>query len=265
MDPPQNFKDKVVTVAGASRGVGLATAKFVLLRGASVSISSSSAANIAKARAQILEEIPNCDDRLLDFACDITKLDQVEAWISETIKRFGRIDCCANVAGKEQRHIAPLTTLSLEHWREIIDVNMTGMFHLLREELKVVSNGGSIVNVGSVNSKYASFGQGAYIASKHGLMGLTKAAAFEGAPKGIRVNAINPGGIRTEMTAKPFVLPDGGQFNASGDTLPQLIRRMAEPEEIASSICYLLSDEGKFVTKAIWYIDGGFMESNFTA
>ena len=69
---------------------------------------------------------------------------------------------------------------------------MTGMFHLLREELKVVSNGGSIVNVGSVNSKYGSFGQGAYIAAKHGLMGLTKAAAFEGAPKGIRVNAINP-------------------------------------------------------------------------
>lgn len=99
MEVPQTFKDKVVIIAGASRGVGLATAKFVLLRGASVSISSSSAANVAKARAQILEELPDRADRLRDFACDITKLDQVEAWISATVKQFGRIDCCANVAG----------------------------------------------------------------------------------------------------------------------------------------------------------------------
>ena len=99
MDLPQTFKDKVVIVAGASRGVGLATAKYVLLRGASVSISSSSVVNIAKARAQLLEELPDRVDRLIDFACDITKLDQVEAWIFETIRQFGRIDCCANVAG----------------------------------------------------------------------------------------------------------------------------------------------------------------------
>lgn len=97
MNIPQTFEGKVVTVAGASRGVGLATAKFVLLRGASVSISSSSATNIAKASANILAEIPNCEDRLMEFTCDITKLEQVEAWISETVKRFGRIDCCANV------------------------------------------------------------------------------------------------------------------------------------------------------------------------
>lgn len=82
--------------------------------------------------------------------------------------------------------------MSFEHWRDIVGVNMTGMFHLLREQLKVVSEGGSIVNVGSVASRYASFGQGAYIASKHGLIGLTKAAAMEAASKGIRVNAVNP-------------------------------------------------------------------------
>lgn len=82
--------------------------------------------------------------------------------------------------------------MSLKDWQSIVDVNMTGIFYLLREQLKVVSEGGSIVNVGSVNSKFASYGQGAYIASKHGLMGLTKAAAFEAAPKKIRVNAINP-------------------------------------------------------------------------
>lgn len=67
------------------------------------------------------------------------------------------------------------------------------------------------------------------------------------------------------MTAKPFILPDGSEFISTGETLPQLIRRLAEPEEIATSICFLLSDDGKFVTKAMWDIDGGFMESNFTA
>lgn len=82
--------------------------------------------------------------------------------------------------------------MSLKDWQSIVDVNMTGMFYLLREQLKVVAQGNSIVNVGSVNGKYASYGQGAYIASKHGLMGLTKAAAFEAAPKGIRVNALHP-------------------------------------------------------------------------
>lgn len=100
METPQTFKDKIVTVAGASRGVGLATAKYVLVRGASVSMSSSSAANIAEARAEILKEIPGCEDRLMGFVCDITKLEQVEAWIAETVKRFGRIDCCANVSGE---------------------------------------------------------------------------------------------------------------------------------------------------------------------
>ncbi|KAF2631210.1 NAD(P)-binding protein [Macroventuria anomochaeta] len=214
---PRTFKEKVVTVAGASRGVGLATAKYVLARGAFVLISSSSAANIAKARAEI-PEIPNCEDRVLNFICDITKLEQVEAWIWETVKRFGRIDCCANLS-------------ALEHWRDVVDVNMTGMFHLLREQLKVVSD------------KYASFGQGAYIASKHGLMGLIKVAAFGAASKGIRVNAINPG-IRTEMLAKPFIQPDGSKFISSGEMLPQLFRRLAEPEEIISAICYFLSDDG---------------------
>lgn len=172
-------------------------------------MSSSSSDNIAKAVAEVKAVFPDIDDRLMSYVCDITKLSMVESWIAETIKRFGKIDACANVSGrwvlpgycnanlttrtgKEQRRINTLTDISLEDWHDSVDVNLHGMFHLLREEMKVISEGGSIVNVASVSSKYASAGYGAYIASKHGLAGLTKAAAFEGAPRGVRVNAICP-------------------------------------------------------------------------
>lgn len=94
------FKGKVVTVAGASRGTGLATVKYLVLRGATVSTSSSSPNGITKAHAEVLQECPGSDDRITAMACDITKYEDVQAWIAETMKRFGRIDACANVSGK---------------------------------------------------------------------------------------------------------------------------------------------------------------------
>ncbi|KAJ5014597.1 hypothetical protein K4K57_001231 [Colletotrichum sp. SAR 10_99] len=177
------FKGKVITVAGASRGTGLATVKYLVLRGATVSMSSSSHKGIDKARAEVLEECPGSDDRIMTMACDITKYEDVQAWIAETMKRFGRIDACANVSGKEQRKLFPLTDLPIEDYKKIMDVNVNGLFYLLREQMKVISEGGSIVNVGSVCSSFSSPYYGAYIASKHGAAGLTKAAAFEGATR----------------------------------------------------------------------------------
>lgn len=94
--------------------------------------------------------------------------------------------------GKTQRRLFPITHLALEDWHELVDANMTGMFHLLREQMKVISDGGSIVNVGSVSSHCASAGFSAYCASKAGLEALTRCAAFEGAPRGIRVNSVSP-------------------------------------------------------------------------
>ncbi|KAI8183577.1 hypothetical protein K4K51_013306 [Colletotrichum sp. SAR 10_75] len=135
------------------------------------------------------------------MACDITKHEDVQAWIAETMKRFGRIDACANVSGKEQRKLFPLTDLPIEDYKEIMDVNVNGLFYLLREQMKVISEGGSIVNVGSVCSSFSSPYYGAYIASKHGAAGLTKAAAFEGAARGIRVNSLNPGKSYDHFTA----------------------------------------------------------------
>lgn len=94
--------------------------------------------------------------------------------------------------GKEQRKLFPLTELPIEDYKEIMDVNVNGLFYLLREQMKVISEGGSTVNVGSVCSSFSSPYYGAYIASKHGAAGLTKAAAFEGAARGVRVNSLNP-------------------------------------------------------------------------
>ncbi|KAH8645700.1 hypothetical protein BX600DRAFT_519286 [Xylariales sp. PMI_506] len=256
----QSFDGKVITVAGASRGTGLATVKYLLSRGATISMSSSSAENMQKAWEEVVKEFPGSAGRLMSYVCDITSLEAVEEWISATMNKFGRINGCANVSGKEQRRLNALTDMPLEDWREIMDVNLNGMFYLLREQMRVMSEGGSIVNVASVCSKYASANAGAYIASKHALVGLTKAAAFEGAPRGVRVNAICPGGIRTDMVAKPFVLPDGSTFVTTENIVPQLLRRFAEP----AAICFLLGDESTFVTKAEWYVDGGFMEGSYT-
>lgn len=94
------FRGKVITVAGGSRGTGLATVKYLVLRGATVSMSSSSPKGIAEAHAEVLNECPGSDDRVMAMACDITRREHVRAWIAETIKRFGRIDGCANVSGK---------------------------------------------------------------------------------------------------------------------------------------------------------------------
>ncbi|KAF6828179.1 2,5-dichloro-2,5-cyclohexadiene-1,4-diol dehydrogenase [Colletotrichum plurivorum] len=258
------FKGKVITVAGGSRGTGLATVKYLILRGATVSMSSSSPKGIAKAHAEVLNECPGSDDRVMAMACDITKHEHVQAWIAETINRFGRIDGCANVSGKEQRKLFPLTDFPMSDFKEIMDVNVNGLFHLLREQMKVISPGGSIVNVGSVCSHYSSPCYGAYIASKHAAAGLTKAAAFEGAARNVRVNAVNPGTINSEMTSKPFQLPDGASFTPSEATLPQMFKRMAEPEEIAASVCFLLGDESRFVTKSEWFVDGGWLEGTLT-
>ncbi|KAI9170631.1 Short-chain dehydrogenase/reductase aba4 [Paramyrothecium foliicola] len=264
MSVHQSFEGKVITVAGASRGIGLATVKYLLARGAIVSISSSSDANLSTAQEELSTEFLNLEGRLLARVCDVTKLEMVVAWIAETMTRFGRIDGCANVSGREQRYINNLTDMPLNDWHGIIDVNLHGVFHLLREEMKVISEGGSIVNVASIASKYASPGFGAYIASKHALIGLTRAAAYEGGPRGVRVNALCPGMVRSQMTTTPFHLPDGSSFVVPESSVPQLFKRFGEPEEIAASICFLLGDESKFVTKAEWYIDGGFTGGSYT-
>ncbi|KAF2746616.1 NAD(P)-binding protein [Sporormia fimetaria CBS 119925] len=259
------FAGKVITVTGASRGLGLALSKYLLVRGATVSMCATSAENLAKAAQEIDREIPDAKDRYWTCTVDIAKLDTVKAWIEQTVAKFGKLDGCANVAAVEQREIFPITDLDPEYFAKLLNVNVVGTFHCLKEEMKVIKDGGSIVNVGSITSNYASQGVSAYVSAKHAIIGLTKVAAFEGAPRRVRVNALCPGCFNTEMMEKPFNSPMG-EFHLSKDNIPCILNRpLPEPYEIAASVAFLLGDESAHVTKAAWYVDGGWVEGNYSS
>ncbi|KAI1076915.1 NAD(P)-binding protein [Whalleya microplaca] len=257
------FQGKVITVTGASRGTGLALSRYLLVRGATVSMCATSAENLASALAGIEKDMPECKDRVMTRVVDISKLETVKAWIDETVSRFGKLDGCANVAAQEQRKIYPIADLDRDYFQHLIDVNVGGTFNCLKEEMKHIKDGGSIVNVGSVTSHYASSGVAAYVAAKHAIIGLTKVAAFEGAARHVRVNALCPGAINSDMMGKAFETPMG-EFTLNAENIPCMSRRVAEPEEIAASIAFLLGDESKYVTKATWYADGGWLEGSYS-
>ncbi|KAK8063046.1 2-5-dichloro-2-5-cyclohexadiene-1-4-diol dehydrogenase [Apiospora hydei] len=264
MSLPATFQNKVIAITGASRGIGLAVAKYLLARGATVSMCATSSENLAKALEEIHKEFPDAKDRVMTCVVDISKLDSVKSWIDQTVAKFGPLDGCCNNAAKEQRKIYPMTELDADYFHDIININVCGLFHCLKEEMKAIKDGGSIVNLGSVASHYASAGTAAYITAKHAVLGLTKTAAFEGAPRGIRVNAMCPGTVNTTMMTQPFETAQG-DFYLTPDKVPALMQRLAEPGEVAAFIAFLLGDDSKFITKATYYMDGGFLEGNYTS
>lgn len=158
-------------------------------------------------------------------------------------------------------HIWPIETLPVSELEEMLSVNVVGTFNCLQNEMKHMKRGGSIVNCGSQQVKYASGNMSAYVASKNAVRGLSQCAAFEDGAKGIRVNLLCPGCIDTDIIKQPLILPSGESWTMTeDDDLTSIIKRYAKPEEIAASIAFLLGDESKFVTKQEWYVDGVWME-----
>ncbi|KAF2132318.1 NAD(P)-binding protein [Dothidotthia symphoricarpi CBS 119687] len=262
---PTPFAGKLITVTGASRGLGLALCKYLLARGATVSGCATSASNLSTAAAEIERDLPDARDRFWSTVVDMRDLDAVRSWIEQTVAKFGKLDGCANVAAVEQREIFPITDLDPAYFADLLHVNVVGTFHCLKEELKHIKPGGSIVNVGSVASQYASQGASAYVAAKHALIGLTKVAAFEAAPRGVRVNVLCPGCFDTQMMQKPFNSPSG-EFYLTKDNIPCLLRReLPQAYEIAASVAFLLGGESAHVTKAAWFVDGGWLEGSYSS
>ncbi|CAN9362471.1 unnamed protein product [Alternaria alternata] len=262
---PLPFAGKVIAVTGASRGLGLALSKYLLIRGATVSMCATSADNLSNAAKEIDGELPDAKSRYWTCIVDIANLDSVRSWIEETVAKFGKLDGAANVAAVEQRETFPITDLDPEYFARLVNVNVVGTFHCLKEEMKVIEDGGSIVNVGSIASQYATYGTSAYVAAKHALIGLTKVAAFEGASRRVRVNALCPGCFNTPMMTEPFNSSQG-QFFLNKDNIPCILKReLPETWEIAGSIAFLLGDEAAHVTKASWFVDGGWTEGTYSS
>lgn len=184
---------------------------------------------------------------------DVSSEDSCRQMVEATAAAFGRCDFAVNNAGTGTIDKSPVADIPAEEWRRLMSINLDGVFYCLKAEIAVMaSRGGSIVNMASIMGSVATLGAGAYVASKHGVVGLTKAAALDYAESGIRVNAVGPGYIETPMLAGRS--PE--QINELGSRHP--LGRLGRPEEIAQVVTFLVSPESSFVTGAYYSADGGY-------
>ena len=221
------MKGRVAVVTGGASGVGAATARLLADRGAVVEIA----------------DLPDVD---------VTDEGAVVRFFDGVVATHGRVDLAANCAGVNGEY-GPLAELSLAEWQRVIDVNLTGVFLCLREALRRM-DGGSIVNVSSGAGLRGFANLPHYVASKHGVIGLTRSAALEQARGGVRINAVAPGTIHTPML-EAFCGHDEAALSGMGRMSP--IGRLGTPEEVAEAIVWLLSDEASFITGVVLSADGG--------
>ncbi len=241
----------VALVTGGGSGIGAATARLLAARGAQVLVADVNEAAANGVAADI-------GAAAAAFAVDVADGSSVEAMVAFTVERFGGLDWACNIAG-----IAPEPKPFIEHsyadWQRTIDVNLSGMFFCMQQELRQMvaqARGGAIVNMSSGAGVVPAPGQPQYTAAKHGVLGLTKQAAQEFAAAGIRVNAVLPGQTETgPMRAYLDAMPDGGEKMLR--RLP--MKRMATPLEIAQAVVWLCSDEASYVNGDSLVVDGGLI------
>lgn len=186
----RSFEGKVIAVTGAASGIGRGVAVYLANRGASLAISDIQAEPLINLAA----DLSSSGVRVMATVVDVSNPTQVKDWIEQTVKDFGKLDGAANIAGTGGPTMVPLESQDDKEWDLVIGVNMSGTMYSMREELKHLADGGSIVNASSVLGLRSAPGAGgsSYVASKHAVMGMTKQAAREYGHRGIRVNCINP-------------------------------------------------------------------------
>jgi NAD(P)-dependent dehydrogenase (short-subunit alcohol dehydrogenase family) len=247
-----NFKGKFAFVTGAASGIGRATAIAFALEGASVVV-----ADISEQGSHETTNIINeARGRALAVKCDVSQTEEdVKNCLEQAIETFGHLDFAFNNAGVEQK-LALTAELAVEEWDRVVDTDMRGVFLCLKHEIPLMlkQGGGAIVNTSSGAGVKGFKAEAAYVAAKHGVIGLTKAAALDYAQSNIRINAVAPGIIDTSMI-KRFSggTPEGRQAMISQEP----VGRMGQPEEIASAVLWLCSDAASFVTGHTMVVDGG--------
>lgn len=246
------FQNKVALVTGGSFGIGRAAAVAFAQRGAKVVVVDW----IEDKEATTLNQIKQAGSAGLFIQADVSKAADVHAMIEKTMATFGRLDFAFNNAGIEGS-MAPVHECAEANWDKTIGINLKGVWLCMKEELLQMQKRGSgaIVNCASVAGLSGFAGLPAYVASKHGIIGLTKSAALENAKTGIRINAVCPGVIHTAMIDRVTGLDKEVEKQY---TSMEPVGRMGQPEEVAEAVVWLCSDAASFVTGHAMTVDGGF-------
>ena len=245
------LENKVALVTGATSGIGKAAALALGIAGAKV-VFSGRRDQEGEATASLIRD---AGAECLFVRSDVSSEEDVKALIQKTIKAYGRLDCAFNNAGIDPPS-KPLHEQSIEDFDKLMAINVRGLFLCMKYEIQQMLSQGSgvIVNNSSIGGLIGFPGVSPYIASKHAVMGLTRSAALDYAKQGIRINAVNPGFIATEMIDR-LVDQMGGTANDLASTVP--MGRMGQAEEIAQAIVFLCSDAASYITGQPLVIDGG--------
>ena len=247
------LEGKVGLVTGGTSGIGRETAVLFAKAGAKVVV----AGRRERDGEETVEMVRAAGGEGLFVKTDVSKASEVEALIQTTVERFGRLDVAFNNAGIEGVWV-PITRQSEEDWDRTIEINLKGIWLCLKYEIRQMlkqGGGGAIVNMASIMGLIGSAGTGAYSASKHGVIGLTKTAALENARSGIRINAVCPGAVEAPMAERVFGAPKVHKYVLGCHP----IGRFGRPAEIAEAVVWMCSDRASFMTGQSLVLDGGFL------
>ena len=240
------FEGRVVMVTGGGSGIGLATSDEFAAEGAQVAVLDFD-----------LSRMP-AREQYLCLQVDVRQEDQVADAVQQVLARWGRLDALVNSAGIDRP--TPVGELTVEIWDSVLDTNLKGSFLTSKHALPALAvTGGSIVNVASQLALVGSPLLSAYIASKAGVLGLTRTLAIEAAAQGVRVNVVCPGAVETPMLMKQFAGGGPGHQGSLAELeAKHALGRLGQPREIARPILFLASDDASFVTGSVLVVDGGY-------
>ncbi len=248
------LKGRIIIVTGGGSGIGRAAAYCFCREGAQVVVADID----QRGGEETVQKIKNGGGDAIFVRCDVSKAQDVKAMVDKCDETFGGLNCAFNNAGIEGIQ-APTADYSEEIWDKAIHINLIGVYLCMKHEIPVMlkSGGGSIVNMSSILGLVGFAGASAYVAAKHGVVGLTKTAAIEYATKGIRVNAVCPAFIRTPMLERGGITNNPEMMKYVSDLHP--MKRLGTPEEVAESVIWLFTDAASFVTGTTLLVDGGYV------